>query len=96
MKVIYPGPAVLGAARVEPTLHPRLGRLEVGENEQPDDDVDVAAALAGGLLELPGDAKKRQVKAKEDELRAKETAAAAAEVDRKAQAKEKHAAKDKE
>jgi hypothetical protein len=61
MKVIYPGPAVVGTARLEPTLHPRMGRLELGENEQPDD-AETAAALAAGLLETPEDAKKRLAK----------------------------------
>jgi hypothetical protein len=49
MKVIYPGPSVQGSARTEPTLHPRAGRLEVGQNTVPDGLA--RELLAAGLVE---------------------------------------------
>lgn len=55
MKVIYPGPAVLGVLRGEAQLHPHLGLIQVGENELPDSPA-LRGAIEAGLLEDPANA----------------------------------------
>lgn len=66
MKVIFPGPAVVGEARLRSTCHMDSGiQLEVGENELPKEWAD--RMLESGLVGPADDPAPAAVVAEEDE-----------------------------